>query len=171
MEGQGIQTAETGGTEGPFKAWHFWAIMGALFAVVFAVNAVFVVAALSSWTGVVEDDAYARGLAYNSQLAQVEDQKALGWTAGLEGSGPASDAQIALRLTDAGDMPLSGAQITVAVRRPTQATLDRTVVLTEGEAGLYGARLELPARGLWELRATIERDGETLDVWKRTVFQ
>ncbi|MGF1456167.1 MAG: FixH family protein [Alphaproteobacteria bacterium] len=162
--------AQTAADQGPFKAWHFWTIMGALFAVVFIVNGLFVYFALTSWTGVEEQQAYERGLAYNEALARAEHQKALGWTADVTVDRLAGEDRVRLSLTGPGAAALTGARVEGTLRRPTQAELDRTVTLEEAGPGVYQTLVDLPARGVWDLRLHVHQGEDTLELRERIIL-
>ncbi len=157
--------------QGPFKAWHFWTIMAVMFGIVMLVNGIFVFYALSSWTGVVEDKAYERGLAYNEAIDRAERQKALGWTSTLEMDTLDGQDRINVTLVNADGAPLLGADVEVVLRRPTQADLDRAVTLNAGDPGLYQALLDVPARGLWELRIHVRQGEDSLEIRERTILK
>ena len=61
------------------SAWIPWVFVGGLLLVV-AVNAVLVVTAVGSFTGLTTGRSYDRGRAYNHVLAEAARQDALGWT-------------------------------------------------------------------------------------------
>ena len=140
---------------------HVLFAMLAFFGVVIATNAVFVVLALDTWTGVSTDDAYRRGLDYNTVLRAAEDQKALGWTGEIafeplgEGQG-----RIAATFTDRNGNALEHLTVRAEVRRPTHEGHDHEVALDRSGPGRYGAELTLPLRGQWDVRLHAEgRDG------------
>ena len=61
------------------SAWIPWVFVGGLLLVV-AVNAVLIVTAVGSFTGLTTGHSYDRGRAYNHVLAEAARQDALGWT-------------------------------------------------------------------------------------------
>lgn len=140
---------------------HVLFAMLAFFGVVIATNAVFVVLALDTWTGLSTDDAYRRGLDYNTVLRAAEDQRALGWT-GEVSFDPADDGRgtLAARFTDRNGDVLDHLAVRAEVRRPTHEGHDREVVLERSGPGRYRAELALPLRGQWDVRLHAEgRDG------------
>ena len=89
------------------------------FAVVAAVNAVFVVLALGSWTGLERRNAYLEGLDYNRTLARAEAQRALGWRLDWQLQAADGGQVLELRLRDADDRPVTGVEVKAEWRRPT----------------------------------------------------
>ena len=144
------------------------AVLG-FFAVVIAVNVIFVVLALESWTGLSTEDAYRRGLAYNETLSQAEAQRALGWRArvALE---PLADGQARLSavFVDSAGTPVVGLAVSGELRRPTNAGADRTIALSPEAPGRYGVDLPLLLRGQWDAHLRAEsHDGKTFIVEDR----
>ena len=58
---------------------HVLAAMLVFFAVVFAVNAAMIYAALSTYSGVVADEPYRKGLHYNERIVADERQRQRNW--------------------------------------------------------------------------------------------
>jgi nitrogen fixation protein FixH len=136
--------------------WIPWAFV-AFFATFIAVDAVMVVLAVSSFSGVSTENAYQEGLAYNRTLAEAQREKALGWRIDLAyaPSGP-RQGRLIVGLMDRRGVPLSRATVSAELVRPTQEGLDFTVSLArDGES--FAADLELPLAGQWEVRLVAAR--------------
>jgi len=125
----------------------------AFFGVVIAVNGIFIVLALRSWSGLSTDDAYRRGLTYNETLARAETQRALDWRAqaALQ-PGASGMARLTVVFADRAGAPVEGLAISGELRRPARADLDRDVELVREGPGLYGADVNLPLSGQWDVR-------------------
>lgn len=135
----------------------------AFFGLVIAVNGVFIVLALQSWSGLSTDDAYRRGLAYNETLRQAEAQRAFGWRARAD-LAPLADgrARLSVVFTDRAEAPVDGLVIVGQLRRPSRAGADRAVELTGHGPGRYGTDVDLPFLGQWDLRLRADSpDGKT----------
>lgn len=131
------------------------------FAVVFAVNGVFVYFATSTWTGLATDNAYVRGLAYNRVLEAAEAQRALGWNVRFEVAGTGlRAATISAHFSDADGAPLEDLAVNAEFRRPATEGYDHVVALTAVSPGEYGATVDLPLAGNWDVRLAA-RQGET----------
>ncbi|HYD99976.1 MAG TPA: FixH family protein [Alphaproteobacteria bacterium] len=126
----------------------------ALLGVVVAVNIYFVVEAKRSWTGLVAERPFEEGTAYNRVLAQARAQDALGWKAAatLEGG------RLRFALSSAVGTPIAGMAVTARLERPVDPIPPVEIALAP-EAGGYGAAVELPRRGQWQLRITAARGG------------
>ncbi len=138
----------------PIDRWIPWMFV-AFFAVVFAVNAVFVTTALRTMPGVVTEHAYEQGLAYNKTLAAEKKQEKLGW----HGKATLEGGVLAFTLSDKAGKPISGASVRAEITRPVAAGHDQKAVLQEATGGLYQAKIELPLRGLWNVRIFSEWQG------------
>lgn len=129
-----------------------WMLLG-FFGVILAVNATFVYLAVSSFSGLETDNAYVKGLNYNTTLSRAAEQKALGWQVEFEQS--AKDAErslITLRYLDRNRRPLETLQVEIELRRPTSQDFDQTLALQAVEPGVYRAEVAFPMKGAWLLR-------------------
>ncbi len=135
------------------KGWHVLAGALAFFGVTIAANAVFVTLALSTFPGVVADEPYVQGLAFNDALAERAHQADAGWTASVSvarSAGGGGPAEIALVIRDAGGDPVRGLEVTGAIGRPATAAHDRVLVFAPS-GGSYVAVVDDLADGAWEL--------------------
>jgi len=141
------------------------------FAVVFAVNGVFVYFATSSWTGLETENAYIRGLAYNRVLDAAEAQRALGWDVRLDvtGEGPRT-AKVTAAFADAGGVPLDGLSVAAEFRRPATQGHDQAVTLNLVAPGEYGTTLDLPLAGNWDVRLVARQDEAERYVVKQRIW-
>jgi nitrogen fixation protein FixH len=124
----------------------------ATFGVVFAVNGYMVAKAISTYTGEDADDAYIVGANYNQTLARRAEQAALGWHAaiGAEREG-ASGVRLVVSVKARDGRPVDRLNISGVLRHPSDAHRDRTITLTETQAGVYAATLEHVAPGSWDV--------------------
>jgi nitrogen fixation protein FixH len=130
------------------------------FGFIMAVNGVFAFFAMTSWSGLSTDDAYRKGLAYNDRLAAVASQKSKGWSAiahfdskeGLKG-------RLEVNFKDRAGRGIERLGVTGILARPAQLDLDKAVALTGAGDGVYGADVELPLYGVWNMTIIARRDG------------
>jgi nitrogen fixation protein FixH len=145
--------------------WIPWAFVGA-FGVIVAVNLVLVVAAISTFPGLTTGQAYDRGRAYNSVLAEAARQDALGWSARVVLEAGA----LAVAVTDREGVPVGGRIEGVLVRplEGAQLPLD----FAAAGPGRFLAHVGVPASGQWEARLTLHgAAGERLDIRQRLVLR
>lgn len=133
--------------------WYIpWLFVG-FFAVVVGVNAIMVVAANRSWTGLETEDHFRKGLVYNRNLEAVHEQAARGWQVRIAAESLGDlQVRLAARMHDAQDAPLPGGQAEIRLIRPTQAGQDLAVPLTETAPGFYQGQATVPLPGQWDAR-------------------
>jgi len=127
----------------------------------------FIHLARSSYTGLVTQHAYEKGVDYNATIAKAKAQEALGWQAGVT---HAMDS-VTLALTDQNGAAVTGAAASLWLFRPVQAGMDLRLPMTEEAAGHYTARVNLPQRGLWEARILVKAGEVEYQTSKRMVFE
>ena len=115
----------------------------AFFGLVVAVNAVFISTALRTHSGVVTDQPYEKGLAYNETLAQARAQPAVKHDASWK------DGVLSWQLLDETDEPID-AEVSALLYRSVKDGSDFKVEMKPAGNGLYKARVDLPMKGRWE---------------------
>ena len=132
----------------------------AFFAVVGGVNAVMVVAAVSTFSGVEAKNAYQAGLAFASEGAAAQAQDARHWRvdAALR-RGPDGGAAVELSARDDAGRPLAGLEAEVSLLHPTDRRLDRVVTMQDVGRGRFQGRAA-PQPGQWDLVIELSRDGK-----------
>jgi nitrogen fixation protein FixH len=125
---------------------HVLILVLTFFGAVFAVNGVFLYQALSSYTGVVAQEPYRKGLKYNERIAAAERQESLGWSAGLELE---QGGRLALALSGKDGKPVTGLRVTGVIGRASSSRHDAALAFTEEEAGVYVAAVGELAPGSW----------------------
>jgi nitrogen fixation protein FixH len=107
-------------------------------------------------------NAYQKGLAYNATLEKAAAQAALGWKAEISLTGN----RLRFILKDNFGQPISGAAVDGWLIRPSQQALDHAVPLKEAAKGVYEGDVELPAKGLWNVRVTALAQGKQFQTEK-----
>jgi nitrogen fixation protein FixH len=121
----------------PPLAWVPWAFVGA-FLVVIAVNAVLIAFATRTFSGLVVEKPYLKGLAYEATLRQEEAQAALGWattTAFRDGG------EIAVRYLDKAGQPLAALRVDAVIESPLRPEPAVQATLAYQGDGWYRARV------------------------------
>ncbi|MEO1282805.1 MAG: FixH family protein [Pseudomonadota bacterium] len=142
-----------------------FAMLG-FFGVIFAVNGVFLYQAIGSYTGLVADEPYRKGLNYNDRILEAAVQHTLGWKHKLTVS---KDGLVQIALADRDGTPVSELEVNVAISRPSTARGEVNLTLKSKEPGLYeGAAGQLP---LGNLVSAIEvkrlaRDGQMVTTYR-----
>lgn len=122
------------------------------FVLFFAVQAViftgFAHIAFSTFTGLVTEDAYDKGITYNKTIEKAKEQAALGFTSTIA----YKDGRFVFTLTDGHGKPVTGeSEITLMLFRPVHAGDDVTMAL-KPENGAWVAKMTPPEPGLWDVR-------------------
>jgi nitrogen fixation protein FixH len=123
------------------------------FLVVVAVNAVLIVTATGTFSGLVVAHPYKKGAEYSRLHQALLEQKELGWQYGLQAV-PQGDGQVRLIMQwrDGAALALSDLVVTLEASRPVENIAPLSVDLQSRGGGRYEALLELPRDGLWDLR-------------------
>jgi nitrogen fixation protein FixH len=140
-----MNIAEPDGRE-ILKGRHVLMVFLGFFLVVFTVNGVFLYSAISTYTGIVSNEPYRKGLAYNERIAADAAQKARGWQELIEVT---LEGHVSVRLSNRLGVPIEGLVITGTFGRPSTSQHDVKLQLTESEPGLYVAEMAPPETGAW----------------------
>ena len=137
-------------------------IAGALaFHVVASLVVVFIATSDPSYA--VEEDYYQKALAWNDKRAQDRTNETLGWSIDFSVEPPAApgdQSTIEVTLQDGHSSPLNGAIVSVeAFHNARSADILKFQLTPEGE-GTYRSSFPAKHNGRWEIRFTIEHDGE-----------
>ena len=135
------------------------------FGTVFLANGIFLYAALSTYTGVVAQEPYRKGLNYNQRIAAGKQQEQLGWNAEVTLT-PRAGLDLVLR--DTAGAPVSGLFVSGLIGRPSTNERDLEVVLTEVAPGRYGMAVDDLEPGAWlvSLEAKWPATGATEPVYR-----
>lgn len=144
------------------------------FAVIFAVNGVFVYFAITTNPGVVEKHTYEKGLKYNQRIKIVEKQVALGWKVKVDFKVSHSAAMprvLEVVMVDAEGLALEGASVEAVLSRPLEAGSGVRVVCIEKAVGIYQATVTLSTLGQWEVDVMIKKGQDGFLLNKRIVLK
>ena len=157
------------------RGWWYPLIFVFGFAIVIAVNGILVTTAIRSFSGLQTDSAYQEGLTYNATIAAAQDQERLGWQMRLkvapQSAGAASrTVDLTASFADRDGKPLTHRSVEALFVRPTLAGHDFNVTLARQGFGLYGALVEAPLSGQWDVTILARyRAGDGTDrTWQTT---
>jgi nitrogen fixation protein FixH len=121
------------------------------FGVVFAVNAVMVKAATSTFGGVETSSSYKAGLMFEKEVVRAEQQDELHWQVdGKIARDKGGEAVLDISARDAKGILLTGITAQARLAHPADERLDHVIALDRTNAGLFhGAAQAQP--GQWEL--------------------
>lgn len=125
------------------------------FALIMAVNTVFIVVSVKTFRGEDEQKPYLQGVEYNQTLALRAEQKKIGWHASVSASRePSGAVRISVSLNRANGAPEMQAMLNGELRHPADENKDRTFVLSQTGPGGYQAELSGVSAGTWDLIVT-----------------
>jgi nitrogen fixation protein FixH len=127
------------------RAALFWLL--AAFAIVFAVNAIFVAEAIGTFRGGDEQNPYLQGIDYNQTLARRAAQAALGWHATIG----AQNGRIVVTLAARNGAPVTGESLQGELHHPSDANLDRAISFRAIAPGRYAADVSNVKPGAWDV--------------------
>lgn len=131
------------------KAFLFY--LCAFFLVVFAVNGYFAYAAVVTFSGADESQAYREGMQYNAALARRAVQAKLGWTATIGANRLASGKiVVAVSLKRPDGAPVSNLQLYGKLEHPSDEARDKILHFAEVRAGEYVGEANGVSPGAWD---------------------
>ena len=143
----------------------------ALVAVVLAVNIGFISLAFITNPGLVDKDYYEKAEDYEENLVKYRTARAaLGWTYhAAYPNNPVINKKTPYRLTivDKVGLPLTAANVKLVAYRPSDASADFEITLTEVDAGIYEGDITYSLKGIWEITTVIEREDSQYDFKRR----
>ena len=139
-----------------FTGWHMFAAMVAFFGVIVGVNLTMAMLASKSWTGLVVKSSYVASQKFNSELAQAEQQRSMGWTSDLSYAA----GQIRLGLKNRQGEVLFVDEAHAYIGRPAYERDDQAIVLTRAGDGSVQGDINL-APGAWAIRVEAEIKGQS----------
>ncbi len=132
------------------------------FAVIFAVNGVFIYFALKTHTGVVSDEAYKEGLAYNQTLERAAEN-----SPNMQDDVTYANGQLTWTLRTHDGVAVTGAVAKARFIRAVQDGYDFEVILQNTGKGVYSAPIKAPLPGAWTVKLDAKWDNQQYQNSKR----
>lgn len=143
----------------------------ALLLFVIAVNAGFIMMAMRSNPGLVDEKYYERGRDHEQNvLKEIAARNALGLEARLnipEHVVMTQTAPFYFTAIDKSGLPFTGAEIHLTAYRPADASADFTVVMHDKGDGRYQADISFPLKGTWDVIVKVKRGDDNYEVKRR----
>jgi len=143
--------------------WYFVAF----FVVLAILDGIFVYIATSTHTGLVTDNAYKKGLAYNQTIENYEAQKQLGWQTDIK----LEQQDLTFAIKDAKGNAIEDADVVAHISRVTQAGHDFDVSLQYAENGIYKNNVDFPMKGQWDVSVVVKWKQEQYQQSKRIIVK
>jgi nitrogen fixation protein FixH len=119
--------------------------------------------ALSTHTGLVANEPYRKGLAYNERIAADAQQAHLGWSDAVD---LARDGAVTLALSWPDGRPVSGFRVTGVLGRPATNRSDTAIAFAEIAPGRYVGRAAGVAAGTWLLSVDVGEHGNDAPLYR-----
>ena len=126
----------------------------AFFGIITLVNSVFIYTALHTHSGLVTENPYEEGLAYNERLDDIRHQPALDAHMSYE------EGVFFWQVRDETGAPLDNAEVSAIVTRPVQSHNNYELALTPSGNGVYTTALDLPYKGNWKVELNAKWDNQ-----------
>jgi nitrogen fixation protein FixH len=111
-----------------------------------------------SFEGLVVDNPYETGLAWDSER---RNQEVLGWSVALqEAAYKTGKNDLIVMVRDKNGVLLSDAVVSIVVSRPSTRALDRTYPTVVQSNGRYRTEIDLPFYGNWDVVIDVKRKKE-----------
>lgn len=148
------------------------AIFFAMFGVIILVNGIMIYLALDSFTGLQTRNHYREGLAYNEHLEAQRKQDALGWQVETDLLDQRDrSGRLRLAVTNAEGATLSLDQARLRFIRPGDPNLDFMQSLSVSGPGPYETQVAWPAEGVWDMKLTIFKGGDSYQINRRLMVE
>ena len=134
--------------------WVLWSFI-AFFGTIASLDAFFIYKAISTNSGVVIENPYEKGLAYNKTLEQAKSQPK--WQSSIT----IKDDLLRWQLFDENNKPITGAIVKANIIRPIHKNYDFDVILEEKNNGIYTANLKMPLKGRWIAKMSSKWNNKT----------
>lgn len=143
------------------------------FGVIFAMNAVFIHLAFSTFGGIEAAGAYRSNFLLTKEIAAAKRQVRLGWTVvGTVRRSADKAALVTLVARDRNGKPIEVDRLKVELRRPADARRDLVVDMRSTGSGRFEGRAANIAIGQWDLVTTLyDRSGERFHSKNRVVLK
>lgn len=147
-------------TPGGLRGRHVALIFFSFFAVIFVVNGAMMYSAITTYTGIVSNEPYRKGLHYNDRIAEDERQAKLGWSDDVTIT---RDGRIAVSLLADRTRPVTGMKVAAQIGRPSTNRFDSSLDFHETAPGRYEAQAGSPEAGAWIVALEVRTDGNAAD--------
>lgn len=118
----------------------------------------FIALAQKTFSGVYTDNYYQKGVDFDKINRSSIYQDKTGWKSEIMYN--EDSRQVSVRLHTANGEGVSGVRVQAKVIRPVTSKFDQILDMVEWSPGLYGAHLDLPENGQWEIRVKARFEGE-----------
>lgn len=132
----------------------FWFI--GFFLVIFLSNGIMTYFALKTWPGLVTENPYEKGLNYNQEIKNAEDQQMSNWQIEItDKPTQKTEGRFEINITRPEDS-LPPARVTATFIRAVKDGFDQEVTLSQMGNSLYASPINLPLSGQWNVLIVVK---------------
>lgn len=139
--------------------------------VVLAVNAGFIITAITTNPGLVVENYYEKGQDHERTMqSKIETRQRLDWDMQIQNGQPiivGKSSNIYFDLKDRDGVALDVDSVKLTAYRPADASADFSMNMESIAPGRYIGVIKLPLKGLWELQVTASQGEDRLEIQKR----
>lgn len=139
----------------PLNGWWVFTAFALFFGVIVLVNSVYITMALRSHSGVVTEDAYRKGLAFNEKLEQARNQPDILNELRFENN------ILRWKIADKTGLAIDNADVIAEFMRPVKAGNDFNAQLHHDGNGIYSIKPDFPVKGSWKVILSAKWDNNT----------
>lgn len=145
-------TLQTARRQQGLQGRHVAIIFFVFFGAIFLMNGAMIYSAISTYSGIVSNEPYRKGLHYNDRIAADARQARLGWTDTIA---VARDGRVVVTLAGRDGQPIGGVRLEAQLGRPSTSRHDIRLDLREAVAGLYEAHAGALDEGNWTIAVDV----------------
>jgi len=158
-------TLPTARREQGLQGRHVALIFFTFFGAIFLMNGAMIYSAISTYSGIVSNEPYRKGLHYNDRIAADARQARLGWT---DTVAVTRDGHVVVTLAGRDGKPIDGARLDVQLGRPTTNRHDIKLEFSETAAGRYEAQAGALDEGNWTIAVEVRTADDGTEPTYRT---
>lgn len=154
------------------KQFPIWGWFYVFFGVIFIMNGIMIYIANTSWTGLDTDNAYQKGLNYNKQLSQKEQQNASGWQAEItfKKTNNKQTGNLYVGISTAEGNPVENVSAIIKIQRPTNSEFDTEYAFETRSDGIFDWPISFPLEGQWDIKVEVMKEEQIFKAEKRLVI-
>lgn len=149
----------------PLSGWWVFTAFAAFFGVVIIVNGIFIASALGSFSGLVTEQPYKKGLAYNEVLEHARTQPNVDHKVSFQ------EGVLRWDLKEQDGTFVKDASVTANFTRPVKDGNDFSMPLHYQGKGLYLGTPEFPFKGLWAVQLSAKWNNQTYKTTKQIIVR
>ncbi|MEN8170648.1 MAG: FixH family protein [Pseudomonadota bacterium] len=138
---------------------------------VLSVNVAFIVTAIKTNPGLVDENYYEKGRYHDANYQKkMETRNRLGWNISLQTAETITlntPTNYSVSIVDRVGNPLKDAKVTLHAYRPSDASADFYAELSSIADGVFQNKLQLPLKGIWDINISVTQGDETLESTRR----